>query len=69
MLGMRWKNCKIRPQVDQDIERQFTSGDGDLDAVDFYLKNGFSQINSTIDPDRHTVPMYFDLADLTIDEA
>ena len=183
MLSMRWENCKIRPQVDQDIERQFTSGDVDLDdfwkndslnyshqrlsanyivessdtilayyaiandrvsvddfpsrssfnrfrsrfvytkrlrgypavklcrlavsenakgngigsdiikflkynlyqnsiascrflivdayadAVDFYLKNGFSQINSTIDPDRHTVPMYFDLADLTIDEA
>ena len=27
---MRWENCKIRPQVDQDIERQFTSGDVDL---------------------------------------
>ena len=35
-------------------------------SVNFYLKNGFHLINKEIDPNRHTVAMYFDLKDLDI---
>lgn len=35
-------------------------------SQDFYLKNGFTPFNDVENIDRHTIPMYFDLADLDI---
>ena len=67
---MRWENCRVRRQHLNDIDREFTSGDYDLDAyiksIDFYLKNGFYLINKDIDYNKHTVTMYFDLTELAI---
>ena len=45
---------------------RFLLVDSYKDSVKFYLKNSFAPINDIPDLQKHTIPMYFDLAELDI---
>ena len=45
---------------------RFLLVDAYRESVDFYLKNGFTPIDDMPDLQKHTIPMYFDLADMDI---
>lgn len=45
------------------IACRFLTVDANVDAVQFYIKNGFNYVDSCHDTRQKTVPLYFDFAD------